>query len=261
MNNRRTFTLCFLAMLVSASRVLAHDAWLAPRWNTDKTRGQISALVAEHFPDGEVIKDLKRFVDPQAHMPGSGKKLLLAGDPSDSTLLGSVPSAPSIIVTAGVKQRQVKVTRDLAERYLTEEVGHTREEAAQLLRRGIDEFHHTYSRYLKTLVTMNRSTFTPRDSAVGLPLELVLLRWEQTGSTQASIQFRLLKDAKALTNAPVRVLTGGKTIIVRTDSEGKAEVSVETTQPALLTHIHVSSIGDNMLNSIWTNLALYKLEQ
>ncbi len=260
MNNRRTFTLCILAMLVSASRVLAHDAWLAPRWNTDKTQVLISALVAEHFPNGEPIKGLQRFVEPRAHLLGT-RSIALTGDPSDSTLLGSLSPAPSIIVATGVKQREIKIKRDLAERYLVEEVGHTREEAAQLLRRGRDEFQHTYSRYLKTVVTMNRSTFSPRDSAVGLPLELVLLRWEQTGTTQASIQFRLLKDAKALTNSPVRVLTGGKTIIVRTDSEGKAEVSVETTQPALLTHIHVSSIDDNMLNSIWTNLALYKLEE
>lgn len=238
----------------------AHDAWLAAQWNANKTQVLISALIAEKFPDGEAIRDWSRFSDPVAHFLGRGR-MTLTGDPSDSAILGMVSPAPSIIVTTAVKQREIKFKRDLAERYLMEEIGLTKEETVHYLTPGVPEFQETYTRYLKILVSVGGKSPSPKDSAVGLPLELKLLSWEEGVQGQAVVRFHVFDNGKVIANAPVRVLQEGKTTIVRTDSQGEARAEVDDGLPVLLAFIKVIKISDHQLNSLWTNLAIYRLEE
>lgn len=255
---RRNRILSFLILLLSAQVLLAHDAWLAVKWNSNKTRILVSAPVAEKFPHGEAIKDWSRFVDPTANILGASR-IALKGDPSDSTILGIVSPASTIIATAGVKQREIKFKRDLAQLVLTEEFGLTKDEASRYLTPGVEEFHETYSRFLKTVVSVGGNDPSPNDSTVGLPLELVLLSWEKTAMGRTSVRFRLIDNGKAPANAPVRVLQNGKTTMVRTDSNGEARTELEAGSPALFAYIKVTKVSDHQLNSLWTNLAVYHL--
>lgn len=255
MKEQTNIVVAFL-LLAYPVTLSAHDAWLAARWNKDKTQVLISALVAEHFPNGDPIKGLQRFVEPRAHVLGA-RSIALTGDPSDSTLLGSLSPAPSIVVATGVKQREIKFKRDLAERYLVEEVGMTKEEASKLLTPGVQEFEESYSRYLKTVVSTDKHA--PKDSTLGLPLEIVLTSWREGEDGHAAVRFRLLNKGTAVGNAPVRILSNGTATIVRTDANGEAQASVADGHPVLLAHIQVTKLAENRLNSLWTNLAIYRL--
>ena len=239
------------------SSIPAHDAWLAAKWNVTKTHIIISPVVAEVFPNGEPIKDMKRFVEPSVYFP-DGRTLLLNGDPKDSTVLGSVRFSGSCIVGAGVKQREITYDQKIAWEYLTEEIGLTKDEAAKIITPGVKEFSETYSRYLKTLAAAGSAL--PKDTALGFPLELVLFSWKATPRKGAILQFRLLEKGKPVAVAPVRVLSNGKTTIVMTDSNGMAQATVAEAQPVLLAHIQVTKLSDSRLQSIWTNLAIYRLE-
>ena len=234
----------------------AHDAWLAAKWNKDKTRITISALVAEHFPHGEPIKGVDRFVGPRAYLP-AGVSIALAGDPSDSTLLGSLPPEPTMIVATGVKQREITFKGDLAEQYLREEIGLTKREASHYLTPHVEEFRETYSRIMKIVVATD--SHTPQDSVLGLPLEIVVKSWKDTGQDRATIQFQLLYEGVAVSNAPVRVITNRNTTVVRTDKQGLGQVSVDPQHPVLLAHIRLSQLAAGRLNSLWTNVAIYRL--
>lgn len=247
------FSTVWLLSLVPAT---AHDAWLAAKWNAKKTHIVISPVVAEAFPNGEPIKDMKRFIEPSAFFP-DGRTILLSGDSSDSTVLGSVPFSPSFVVTAGVKQREISYKKDIAHEYLTEEAGLTKEHVMKILTPGVEEFTETYSRYLKTIVSVDENT--PRDSVIGLPLEIVLLSWKVNPRHQAAIKFRLLDNGKPSMNAPIRVLSDGKSTIVRTDSNGVTQATVAEDQPVLLAHVQITKLSDNRLQSLWTNLAIYRL--
>lgn len=253
-----SLVLLLFAFLASDSATFAHDAWLAAKWNKDKTKILISALVAEHFPNGDPIKGLQRFVDPRAYVLG-GKSIALTGDPSDSTLLGSLSPALPIVVVTGVKQREIKFKRDLAERYLTEEVGLPKEVALKLLTPGVQEFVETYSRYLKTIVSPHSDAL--KDSTLGLPLEIVLKSWHEEQPEHAMVRFLVLIKGVAADTVSVRVLSGDSTMIVKTNSKGEAVAIVNATQPLLLAYIQVSKLGDNRLTSAWTNLAIYRLER
>lgn len=254
----RNIIILFIIVCSTVSIVDAHDLWLAAKWNADKTRVILFPLVAESFPNGEVIKDLKRFSEPSVWFPG-GRKLLFSGDRSDSTVLGSVPSTNSFIVTAGVKQREISYKKDIAQEYLTEEAGLTKEQMMKIVTPGVEEFTESYSRYLKTVVSVDENT--PRDSVIGLPLEIVLLSWKDNPRHQAAIKFRLLDKGEPSVNTPVRALSNGKTTIVRTDSNGVAQVTVPEDQPVLLAHIRITKLSENHLQSVWTNLAIYRLKE
>ncbi len=260
MKSPRLLSMTLAATTLITAQGYAHDAWLAAKWNKDKTQILISALVAEHFPQGEPIKGLQRFLDPRAYVIG-GNSIALAGDPSDSTLLGSLSPATSVVVATGVKQREIKFKRDLAERYLIEEVGLTKQEAAAFLTPGVQEFDETYSRFLKTVIALGHEGAAPKDSVLGLPLELVLVSWKKEVGDRAMLHFRLLDNGKPAANAPVRVLVNGKTTVVRTDTQGEAHTSVEMGHPILLARIQVTKLGENRLHGLWTNLAIYRLEK
>jgi hypothetical protein len=252
------WTIIVFACVSISIPAFAHDAWLAAKWNTNKTRVLISALVAEKFPNGQPIKDWSRFIDPSAHTIGSGQTLL-KGDASDSTILGSVPPASGIILTAGVKQREIKLNRDLAQLVLTEEFGLTIDEASVYLTPGIEEFQETYSRYLKTIVSLGGTSPSPKDSAIGLPLELVLLSWRQGADGKTSIRVRVLDHGNTVANAPVRILQEEKTKTVRANHAGEVETTVDSALPVLLAYTKVTKVSDTQLNSLWTNLAIYHL--
>jgi hypothetical protein len=250
----------YAAIVLMATQSFAHDAWLAAKWNSSKTSILISPLVAEKFPDGQPIKDWSRFIDPSVYVLG-GRMSSLKGDPSDSTILGTAPPASHLIATAGVKQREIKLKRDLAQLVLTEEFGLTKEEAFTYLTPGVEEFHETYSRFLKTVVSVGGVKPSPRDSAVGLPLELVLVSWEHAAQGKTAVRFRVLDKGRAVANAPVRVLQHGKTTMVRTGSNGEARAEIDTSLPVLFAYIKVTKVSDTQLNSLWTNLAIYHLER
>ena len=253
-----TTMICSILLLITVSVLQAHDAWLAPKWNAKKTQILISPVVAETFPNGESIKDMKRFIEPSVYFP-EGRKLLLSGDPSDSTVLGSVPFSGPLIASTGVKLREITYDQKVAWEYLVEEIGLSKEEATAIIGSGVKEFTETYSRNLKTLVAP--SDVTPRDSAVGLPLEIMLVSWRDAPRHLATIQFRLLDKGKPAQGAPVRVLSNGKATIVKTDSLGTATTTINPEYPILLAYIQLTKVGENRLKSVWTNLAIYRLEK
>lgn len=253
-----TLAISMTLWLCTTVTVQAHDAWLAAKWDVKKTHILISPVVAEAFPNGEPIKDMKRFVEPSAYFP-DGRKVLLNGDPTDSTVLGSLPFVSSFIVSAGVKQREITYKKDIAQSYLTEEVGLTKEQTSEILSDTVKEFSETYNRYLKIIVTVNENV--PTDSTLALPLEIVLLSWKETPRHQAAIKFRLLDNGMPSIDAPVRMLSNGKTTIVRTDSSGVAQAMVAEDQPVLLAHIRITKLSENRLHSLWTNLSIYHLEE
>jgi hypothetical protein len=236
----------------------AHDAWLAAKWNVKNTHVLISPVVAEAFPSGEPIKDMKRFIEPSAYFP-DGHKLILSGDPKDSTVLGYVPSAASFIVATGVKQREITYDQKVALEYITEEIGLTKDEAAAFITPGVKEFSETYSRHLKTLVVTGNGS--PKDTTLGLPLEFVVISWKESGPQQASITFRLLADGKPIAGVSIRVLSSGETTMVTTDSVGTGGATVDRDKPALLAYIQLKKLSESRLQSVWTNLAIYRLEK
>lgn len=259
MGSQRLFLMFSAAIVLMATQSFAHDAWLAAKWNSTKTRVLISPLVAEKFPDGQAIKDWSRFVDPAAYTPGG--RMPLKGDPSDSTILGTVSPASVLIATSGVKQREIKLKRDLAQLVLTEEFGLTKEEASTYLTPGVEEFHETYSRFLKTVVSVGGTKPSPKDSIVGLPLELVLVSWENGAPGKTVVRFRVLDKGTIVANAPVRILQHGKTTMVRTESNGEARAEIDGSLPVLFAYIKVTKVSDTQLTSLWTNLAVYHLEK
>jgi len=236
----------------------AHDAWLAAKWNTDKTHVLISPVVAETFPNGEPIKDLKRFIEPSACFP-DGRKLILNGDLKDSTLLGSLPSDASIIVSAGIKQREITYDQKVAMGYLTEEIGLTKEEAVAFITPGVKEFSESYRRHLKTLVATGDAS--PKDSSLGFPLEIVLTSWKVSNPHQAEIEFSLLTGRKPIAGASVRILSSGMTTMVTTDSLGTGRATVSDNEPMLLAYIQLTKLSESRLESVWTNLAVYRLRK
>ena len=244
-----TWLFCF-------TTAVAHDVWLSAKWNAKKTQILVSPVVAETFPNGEQIKDMKRFNEPSVYFP-DGRKLLFTGNPLDSTVLGSVPFSSSCIVSAAVKQREITYDQKIAWEYLTEEIGMSREEAAKIITPGVKEFTETYSRNLKTLVVP--SDVAPYDSAVGLPLEIVLVSWKDTSPHLVTIQFRLLDNGMPAPGSPVRVLSNGKATIVKTDSLGSATAIIDPEHPVLLAYILLTKVDENRLKSVWTNLAIYRL--
>lgn len=260
MKSRKLLSMIFPAVVLMVSQSNAHDAWLAAKWNTGKNHVLITALVAEKFPDGQPIKGLSRFIDPVVYTLG-GNKIQLKGDPTDSTIMGTVSSASHLIAATGVQQREIKLKRDLAQLILTEEFGLTKEEASSYLTPGVEEFHETYSRFLKTLASVGGMNPSPKDSAIGLPLELVLLSWDKGTEGKTSVRFRVLDKGKTTANAPVRVLQNGKTTMVRADSKGEAQIEIENNLPVLFAYIKVMKVSDHQFNSLWTNLAIYHLER
>lgn len=58
-------TLTDAALVTTQSH--AHDAWLAVKWDANKNSVLISALIAERFPDGKLIKAWSRFVEGSAY--------------------------------------------------------------------------------------------------------------------------------------------------------------------------------------------------
>lgn len=249
-----------IAALVSLSLepVVAHDAWLAARWDKKKTRILVSAVVGEVFSTGEPIKDFTRFIDPRA-ITSDGSVIKLAGEASDSTLLGSLPAVKSAIVASTIKQREVSYKRNIAELYLKEEIGYTKEETAQFLGTA-QEFHETYTRHVKALVATGGNLSGMRDTSVGLPIELILVSFKAEGNNQARLHVKLTKEGKSIANAPVRVVVSGKTQILRTNASGEIETTVSSGKPILIAYIELTKIDSNRLNSVWTNLAIYPLK-
>lgn len=250
-------TIVLMLWLCSTVTVQAHDAWLSAKLNAKKTHVIIAPVVGEAFPIGEPIMDMKRFIEPTAYFPDAGN-IPLEGDPKDSTMLGSFSLKHTCVVASGVKSREITYNDTIAHLYLTEEIGLSETEAAKIITPGVKEFTETYSRYLKTIVSVEH--YSPLDSAVGLPLEIILLTWKENPRHQATITFRLLDGGKPSSHAPVRVLSNGKTTIVQTDSNGVAQAIVENDQPVLMAYIKVTKLSENRLQSLWTNLAIYRLE-
>lgn len=253
---KRPSCIVILTYILATVSAYAHDAWLAARWNKDKTQIMISVLVAEQFPYGNAIKGLSRFSDPLAYIEGR-TPIALKGDPSDSSVLGALAPIPSFVVATGVKQREIKFKPDLAKHYFMEEIGLSKEETAAYLTAGVQEFEETYSRYLKAIITTEPGA--PKDTALNLPLEILLTSWTEGAGGRATVTFQLLSNGMVVGNAPVRILSDSITTIVRTNAKGEAQATVTIGRPALLAYIQLTKLADNRFNSIWTNLAIYKL--
>lgn len=256
----RLFMRAFIALLtflVAAPNLDAHDAWLSARWGAKKTHIVIAPVVAETFPAGEPIKDMKRFVEPSVYFL-DGRKMPLSGSPTDSTILGSVPIASTCIAVSGIKQREITYNDSIARLYLTEEIGLPEDSVEKLLTPGVKEYSETYGRHLKTVVTTGDAV--PKDSLLGMPVEIVLVSWDASKDNQANISFRLLTDGKPVAGCAARVLSNGKTTLLTTDSLGIGNATINTNQPALIAHIQIKKLNDTRLQSVWTNLAIYRLK-
>ncbi len=249
--------LIFILLLTQCSfSLFAHDLWLGAKWNAKKTHIQIIPLVGEHFSTGEAIKDHRRFENASAYLTTS-KRLALSSDNKDSTVLGTIERTPSFVVSTGVKQREISYNDSIAILYLTEEIGLTKEKAAEYLTPGVKEYSETYSRHLKTVVITGETI--PKDTAIDVPLQIQLLSWKAVDTGKALVRLRILENGKPLGSIPVRVVSGGTTKIVNCDSSGVAETDVDPRQPILLAYIQLKKLSDNRLNSVWTNLAIYRL--
>ncbi len=244
-----------ITMLVLES-AFAHDAWLSAKYDSTKSNILVCPLVGEVFPTGDAIKDRTRFSVRNVVL--HGRKIPLVTDNPDSTVLGSVPVVSSCVVSASVKQREVTYSDTIALAYITEEIGLTKEEAAKFITPGVKEFSEAYSRHLKAIVTTGNNQ--PKDTAVGLPLELVLRSWKEVTKNNANVQVQLLENGKPAPDTPVRIVSKGKTTIVKTDSTGIIQATVDTSEPALFAYIQLKKINDTRLQSIWTNLIINRLQ-
>ncbi len=248
----------FLVLAPHGVPLFPHDAWLSAKWDSTKANIIIVPLVGEAFPKGDIIKDHTRFVEPSAFLLG-GKRIALASPRSDSTSLGALPAAPSCVVYAGVKQREITYDEKVAWEYLTEEIGLSRDDASKFITPGVKEFSEAYSRNLKAVITIGKAQ--PKDSVIGLPLELVLLSWKDTTDGKAVVEVQLLEAGKPTANTSVRVVSKGKTTLIRTNVSGIAQVIIDTTEPVLVAYIQLKKQSESRFQSVWTNLAIYKLPE
>jgi len=135
----------------------------------------------------------------------------------------------------------------------------TKDQTSEILSDTVKEFNETYSRYLKTVVSVNDNV--PIDTTCGLPLEIVLLSCKTALGQEAAIKFRLLHNGEPSIDSPIRVLSNGTATIVRTDSTGAAQAMVAKDKPLLLAHTQITKLSENRLQSVWTNLAVYWIKK
>ncbi|MBI5215921.1 MAG: hypothetical protein HY960_09215 [Ignavibacteriae bacterium] len=253
---KHTFLFFLLTIFLCLEFAVAHDAWLSAKLDSTKTKILVLPLVGEHFPKGDAIKDHTRFLQPSAYL-FEMKTLPLVSDRSDSTILGIVPVVSSCIASASIKQREVTYDEKIAFEYITEEIGLSKEEATKFITPGVKEFSEAYSRHLKSIITTGDNE--PKDTVVGLPIELVLLSWKKT-KNQASVQVQLLENGKSVPHTAVRILSNGKTTIAKSDTSGTIQATIDGEAPALFGYIQLKKLSDNKLQSVWTNLSIIRLK-
>ncbi|MBI3195283.1 MAG: hypothetical protein HYZ34_12585 [Ignavibacteriae bacterium] len=253
----KQFTLfLFFTLAVCLESTFAHDAWLSAKLDSQKTSILVLPLVGESFPKGDAIKDHTRFLSPNVFLFDK-KTIPLVSHKTDSTILGTVSIVSTCVVSASIKQREVTYDEKIAFEYITEEIGLSKEEAATFITPGVKEFTEAYSRHLKSVIATGDNQ--PKDTVVGLPIELVLLSWKKTTKNQASVQVQLLENGKGVPHTAVRIVSKGKTTIAMSDTSGIIQATIDSQEPALFGYIQLKKVNDNRLQSVWTNLVIHRI--
>ncbi len=237
----------------------AHDLWLKPEQDSSEPKAiLIRAVVGATFPKGEETKKASDYENARIQQKGTSEPIPdFAKDPK---MLGRVAGGEAFFVSALGPTREIDLKPEEAREYLSEEVGLDQAAMAPLFEGAGLKLHETYSRTLKSLVIPPTASFVPLDVPFGLPLEICLLRYERAEDGRKSFAFRLLKDAKPLAGASLRVVgPDGKTRDARTNERGEAEASIVQGGPILIAFIELTGSGPGRYETRWINLAIYDL--
>ena len=248
-----------LLLAVSLSPVLANDVWLKPESDSsDPKTIFVGAVMGAAFPKDDETKKASEYQNVRFQQKGATEALPVSG--KDSKLMGRITGGEAFFVSATGPTREIVLKPEEAKQYLKDVVGLNEAAMASLLDGAGRKLHETYSRTLKSLVIPSTATFVPLDVPFGFPLEIHLLRYERSENGRKSFAFRLLKDAKPLAGASLRVVgPDGKTLKTRTDARGEAEVSIVKSGPILIAFIEATGSGPGRYETRWTNLVIYDL--
>lgn len=257
----RRLALSCLFSFLSVPLASPHDLWLQPdplRPGAGSVR--IRAVVGAVFPKFE---ETKKMVDyREALLRRGGEVAPIAKHGEDPTLLGEVAGESAFFVSARVPKREIDLKAEEVREYLSAEAGLSAHDVEAVLEGGGSVLHETYSRCIKALVIPRGAKSVPDDLPFGLPLEVVVVKWERGSDPRARLSFRLLRDKEPLADAPVRVLGGsGQAVTVRTDVRGEATARVDPGAPVLVAFASLVGREKGRYETLWTNLAIFDFRE
>ena len=251
---RSVMLLPFIAL---ATPLAAHDLWLEPSEKADPAgRIEIRAVVGAKFPKGEEAKAATDYREIRIQQgQGVGPLVPPAGDPK---LLGRVEGGAAFFVAALGPTREIDLKPEEVRGYLSEEAGLDAATLDAVLKGAGATLHETYSRFLKALVIPKGAATVPADTPMGLPLELVLSRWDRQADGTIAFGIGLQREGRPVPGASLRMLTsrpGHQTL--KTDGRGEAAGTLKATGPVLFAFIELAGHEPGRYSTRWTNLAVF----
>jgi uncharacterized GH25 family protein len=230
--NKLSFLVSICLLSYSALSAQAHEFWISP---TDYSVNAGDTIIA----DLRVGSDMKGV--PQPYLTGNIARFdLVTGDVIVPVTgrLGDQPAMATVAATEGLAV-VVHVTTNTTLTYqdynvFNRFVGHKNLDGvlAQHEARGLprSKFQESYSRNAKALIAVGSGAGA--DRAFGLKIEIVALTNPYTDDLSAGMNLQVLLDGTPRADAQLELFAKSpdgtiKRVAYRTDSEGKANISVE----------------------------------
>ncbi len=248
-NSRRLIhsaLLCIIAVTLTAGEALAHEFWISPSTYSPAANGlvRVSLFHGERFAGDVVARN-----DPMI------KRFEYWADGSVTDVLGRHGTATSYMRPDGVGHAVVvyeteeyinPLPAEEFEAYLLEEgLDEIRERRAALGESGT-EGREAYVRCAKSLLTVgDAGPFTGETEAVGLPLEIVIERIEN--SADGVLEARLLFEGEPLAGRRVVATSEnnpGALVELKADSSGMVRFVPDEGGPWILTALHMERVTD-----------------
>jgi hypothetical protein len=231
----------FAFVFLCASPLLAHDFWIEPS-TFNPTSGEVVSIrlrVGEHWKGESFRRDpshLARFTVHTGNLsaPVAG---VSGREPAGVVRL----DAASAVVAYESHPRSATLSPARFARYIAEEG------LERVVSPRTTPVRDVYSRSAKSILGDPFSLTEP----VGLPVEIVPLRWEQPSAT-----FRLLANGKPLGGVTVVAIGAGQPGEVRsvTDGEGVVILPLKAKGAWLVKAVHIEAVGSDEYRSIWGSL-------
>lgn len=240
---------CVAISLAVAANCFAHDTWLSPSdYTTDP--GQ---TITFSLTSGMEFPKLDAAIKPervhQARFRTAGEE----GELKDFNSAEHALRFERAFVKGGVatlwlqlRPKDIELTDEDVAHYLEEIRAPEEIERAWATQKGKQKWKELYTKCAKSFVAVgNAADDDSWREPVGLALELVPLQNPATIRAGESAKFKLLHNAKPVSNAALALHTGGaKPTYVKTDAEGIATLQFDKAGPAMITNVQLQPPDD-----------------
>ena len=246
--------------LTLVANCFAHDTWLSPSdYKADPAQTITFSLTSGmEFPKLDAAIKPERVHQARFRVgeeEGQLKELTAGKDAL--RFERAFPVAGIATVWLQLRPKDIELTDDDVAHYLEEIRAPAEIEQAWGARKGKQKWKELYTKCAKTFVAVGKAASDNSwREPVGLALELVPLQDPTTIRAGQSAKFKLLQNAKPVSNAALALHSGGgKPTYVNTDAEGVATLQFDKAGPALITSVQLQPPqGDEAWTSDFTTV-------